>query len=268
MSRLHLFEFEDQSWFPSLIRGFMTDYLHFTASLNPGAFEPFSSKVKEVLQQTGETTLIDLCSGGGGPIPQVAKMLAEKEHYDVTVCLTDLFPNLEAFQRIEASIPEVKYISTPVDATAVPSELRGVRTVFNAFHHFEADQARKILSDAVKANQGIVILELLSRSFSAGFSVVLAVLLMFFLTPFIRPFRVSRLFFTYLVPLVPLFTLWDGLISCFRVYSLAELNELTSSIPVQDYRWAMGQLPLKGGPGFVTYLIGQPMQTANQQASK
>ena len=41
-------------------------------------------------------------------------------------------------------------------------------------------------------------------------------------TPFIRPFRWSRLFWTYVIPLVPLTCWWDGVVSQLRAYTPAE----------------------------------------------
>ncbi len=43
-------------------------------------------------------------------------------------------------------------------------------------------------------------------------------------TPFIRPFRWSRLVFTYVIPVLPLLIVFDGIVSCLRVYSPDELR--------------------------------------------
>jgi hypothetical protein len=77
-------------------------------------------------------------------------------------------------------------------------------------------------------------------------------------TPFIRPFRWSRLFWTYLVPVVPLVSLFDGLVSCLRTYSIQELRELTEDLGANNYRWNVGELKGKG-PIPITYLIGFPV---------
>ncbi len=51
----------------------------------------------------------------------------------------------------------------------------------------------------------------------------IAVLLM---TPFIKPFKVDRIIFTYLIPILPLLTLWDGVISVLRTHTVAELKQM------------------------------------------
>ncbi len=80
-----------------------------------------------------------------------------------------------------------------------------------------------------------------------------------FATPFIRPITWSRFIWTYLLPIVPLATCWDGLVSFLRVYSQKELTELTSSLEHKDYFWEIGQAST-GTPLFVfTYLLGYPV---------
>ncbi len=258
MGRLHLFEFEDQSWFPSLLREYMTDYLAFTASLTTAPFERFAQKLKEALVATQQTQLLDLCSGASGPLPQVVKLLREKEQYPVTATLTDLYPNITAFRKTEALANEISHLETSVDATQVTPDLKGFRTLFNGFHHFSPEKAGKILENAARTRQGIAVLELVDRSAFGFFSVATLLIAVPMLTPFMRPFRVSRLVFTYLVPVLPFLMLWDGWVSCFRVYSLEELKVLTDGIRVNGYTWEMGKLQVGNSPAAVTYLMGRP----------
>ena len=77
MRRLHLFELEDQAWFPATIRDLATDYLHFMQ--NAGAMHrgmlPF---IEEALKGGCTTHIVDLCSGGTGPVPAIVKELREQ----------------------------------------------------------------------------------------------------------------------------------------------------------------------------------------------
>ena len=70
MGRIHLFELEDQPWFPSLLRDAGTAYLRKAAALTgqPGFMAP---KLAELLRSSGARRLVDLCSGGGGPVPEI-----------------------------------------------------------------------------------------------------------------------------------------------------------------------------------------------------
>ena len=93
-------------------------------------------------------------------------------------------------------------------------------------------------------------------------------LMVILMTPFIRPFRWSRLFWTYLIPLVPLVSLFDGLVSCLRTYSVAELRELVEGLEGEHYQWEIAELKSKPNPIPVTYLIGVPVEHANGVGSK
>ncbi|MEO8900970.1 MAG: class I SAM-dependent methyltransferase, partial [Polyangiaceae bacterium] len=68
----------------------------------------------------------------------------------------------------------------------------------------------------------------------------------------------SRLLLTYVVPVVPLCTWWDGVVSCLRAYSPEELQRLVASLPENNYVWDIGRLPVPGAPTSLIYLIGYP----------
>lgn len=55
-------------------------------------------------------------------------------------------------------------------------------------------------------------------------------LMVLVMMPFIRPFKISRLIWTYAVPLTPLLTPIDGTVSCLRTYSVDEPRELTRGL--------------------------------------
>ena len=84
-----------------------------------------------------------------------------------------------------------------------------------------------------------------------------------FATPFIKPRNLARFFWTYLIPIVPLATCWDGVVSLLRAYSPQELHELTAQIHCDQYIWEIGQAST-GTPLFVfTCLTGYPVQNLN-----
>jgi hypothetical protein len=123
MRRLHLLEIEDQPWCPAFIRDAATDFLQFTIEL----FNPYGTilpRLKEALRRAGAEEIIDLCSGGGGPWLSLGR---ELEREGLRIRLTDKFPNLPAFKRLEGASEGIGYCSQPVDATDVPAELEGFR---------------------------------------------------------------------------------------------------------------------------------------------
>lgn len=238
MKRIHLFEFTDLSWYPQIFRQYQTDYLQFAASLGSGHKNLVPLFVK-ALQSAGTTEIVDLCSGGAGPWVRLTEQLRQAG-LSVNVSLTDKYPNHEAVLKWpEGSRQGIEYLAEPVDATRVPSHLKGMRTLFEGFHHFKPDQARSILHDAYDNKAALGIFE---ASLKPPFGFVLLLLSPFItlisyllLTPFMKPRTLPRFFWTYLVPIVPLATCWDGIVSLLRVYSVKELNEMVSPLHSEEY---------------------------------
>ena len=84
-------------------------------------------------------------------------------------------------------------------------------------------------------------------------------------TPKIRPFSWSRLCFTYLLPVVPLIVMIDGVVSCLRSYTTGELAELTGSLTGAPYDWEIRQLDSPKSPFPIIYAIGCPITNHNHR---
>jgi hypothetical protein len=252
MERLHLFELEDQAWFPAIIRDLATDYLQFIQERFriDRAMTPL---VRRALDEGRTTRIVDLCSGGSGPLRGLVTDLAA-EGRPVHATLTDLFPNIPAFAKIARdSGGLIDYERGAIDARNVPLRLTGLRTIFNGFHHLRPADAKAVLHAAAAARQPIAIFEVSERSLRT-LPVLLTPIVVWLATPFMRPLTWQRFLWTYLVPLVPLTCLWDGVVSQLRAYTVPELERLCEgSAPM---RWEAGQVPIAKGGGRLTYLIG------------
>ncbi|GDX81775.1 hypothetical protein LBMAG42_35860 [Deltaproteobacteria bacterium] len=257
MKRLQLVELEDLPWFPAILRDGGTAFLAFGAKA-AGHGKLFAPILEKAIAATGATRIVDLCSGGGGPARLVADALAEGGHR-VKVLLTDLYPNPKAYAFAgEGSEGRVSGRAEPVDATAVPADLAGFRTIFNAFHHFPPDLARRILADAVAKRQPIAVFEAVSREPLMLLALLFSPLSVTLTMPLWRPFRWPWVLFTWIFPLMQPFVLWDGVVSWLRIYSVEELRELVATIDAPDWEWEIGTLKHDGPPVHATYLIGKP----------
>ena len=247
---MRLFEFHDQDWFPGHLRDHVTEALQFVLNLG-GIYSRSSVRLKRAFQASRAPRVVDLCSGSGGP------WLGLHQGRFADVCLTDRYPNTPAFERIRLeSRGAITYRTESVDATKVPAELVGFRTLFNSFHHFQRTEAIGILQNAVDHRQGIGVFEAVRPHPMTMALTPFMLLGGLAAAPFIRPFRVSRLFWTYVLPVIPLVLFWDGLISCLRAYSLKELSQMIASVDADGYLWEVGEE--SGGFATVTYLIGYP----------
>ncbi|MFT7343599.1 MAG: hypothetical protein ACI9XP_000173 [Lentimonas sp.] len=256
MKRIHLWEFEDLSWFPKNIRNYMTDFLQHV-SHQFDLFKPIKEDLTSALKKMDESQILDLASGGGGPWQKVAKHLGENRK-DLKVELSDFYPNHPALERMVSKDPSVfSYSQESINALDVPKEKEGFRTQFLSFHHFKPENAKQIIQNAVDAKKGIAIFEAQERDISHLIKFALSPINVLILTPFIRPFKWGRLLFTYLIPLVPIFVFWDGLVSVLRTYSVKEMEAMAESLKNSDsYDWNIGKH--KSMKGTVLYLIGTP----------
>jgi len=256
--RSHLFEFHDLPWYPRVWRRILTAYVGLFGRVFD-LFHPIVPRLAHALRQCNSTTILDLCSGASGPLALLQRQLAVEEQLDVTVMLSDKFPNLDAFRHaVRNAGGTLGFIESPIDATAVPTTLQGFRTLFNAFHHFDPVTARTILHDAVTARSGIGVFEYTERSLVWYVSALLSPLFFWLTGPFaIRPASLTALFWIYILPFPVLFGAWDALVSCLRTYSQEDLRTLAGTVAAPDYIWEVGRIRAFGG-WHVTYLIGYP----------
>ncbi|HTF81435.1 MAG TPA: hypothetical protein VL947_06915 [Cytophagales bacterium] len=259
--RFHIFEFEDLPWLPTVVRDGMTDFLQFLLQLID-FYRPVSKYVKQLMEHTGALQVIDLCSGGGGYAAQLQKNLSLDMHRDVKVTLTDKYPNITKYEYYKQNTGgHLDYVSTPIDATEVPESLQGVRTMFSAAHHFTPKSLKGILSSAVAAKAGIAIFDGGNRNPFMIVALILVFPVLFLCcTPFIKPFKWSRIFLTYVLPVIPLLTMWDGAVSIWRLHSPDELATMAAEASHglnTSYKWQAGKISNKLGMK-ISFLMGHP----------
>ena len=195
------------------------------------------------------------------------------DHEKTIMCiLTDLYPPPLSVQRDIASksTSSLRFFYSPhsVDATRVAADIysvpysssasasdcagdvrafslqeRSLRTIMGAFHHFTPALATSVLRDAVRKGDAICVVELTHRSFLSMFLFAVAALMYGFIGPLLGmlpfPHSLTRLFFTYVIPIYPLAFTWDSVISCIRCYSKAEWeNMVADADPQSKYTWS------------------------------
>ncbi|WVQ94729.1 hypothetical protein IAU59_001809 [Kwoniella sp. CBS 9459] len=167
-----------------------------------------------------------------------------------------------------AATAGLSYIPESIDATSSPPSLsaqRHLRTFFLSFHHFNNELARGVLVDAMRNSEGIAIFEL--QSCDVGSLVMIAMLgpLSWLVTPFTRP-SLATLFFTYIIPLIPLILVIDGWISVYRTRStphilhLANLASLSLALEGDDephWKWECGSDMHTWPFGRMSWVVGR-----------
>lgn len=259
LPRMQLVELEDLPWFPAALRDMATDYLQMMLHVsNP--YAAIAPRLRRALDSAGGGQILDIASGGGGPWARLLPLLGA-DGARVQVTLSDRYPNLAAFEQAARRFPgALSFRSEPVDATRVPADLTGLRTIFSAFHHFPPALGRAVIADAVRQGRAIAIFEATRREAATFVPMLFTPLLVWLLTPLIRPLTAARLVLTYLLPAVPAIVLFDGVVSCLRSYSPAELRALVDQVEGADsYRWEIGLEQVAGSPLSITYCVGVPI---------
>lgn len=258
MKRIHLFEFEDLSWFPDWLRTCLTNLIIVMHKLLSSDRE-LAELIAEILKKTKSTQIVDLCSGSGGPMIDVMKNLEQTHKLDnIKLSLSDLYPNLKSAKTINERYANITYMVEPFDATNSTNQITGLRTMVGSFHHMNPNQAKKILESASKSEQPICIFEISDNSmplFLWWIAIPTNFIMCLFVTPLVRPMTWQQLIFTYLIPIIPLFFAWDGAVSNARTYTLNDIDMLLEGIDTKNYEWEKGIIK---GKSKKIYLIGSP----------
>ncbi len=268
LKRIQLFEFEDFSWFPNWLRTCMTNLIVVLHKML-GIGEVLMGLIVKVLKEKGLTQIVDLGSGSGGVMPEVLKLLHEKEGLtELTMVMTDKYPNSRFIKKFnEDSVVGISYSEHSVDATNITQSPKGLKTMVNSFHHMSPKSARKILESAQEAKQAILIYEMAENKIPLWIwwlllpiSLIILMLMTLFMTPFVKPLTWQQLVFTYLIPIIPVCYAWDGQASLPRMYTLRDIDVLLEGLGDKEYAWKKGRAQKANGKNLGTFIIGLPRE--------
>lgn len=255
--RLHGIELLDIPRCPRVVRDGALDYLQFIIRAGR-AYAPVVPLLARTLAARRIESIVDVCSGGGGPWPDLrAKLVQAGAPNGLQVTLTDLYPNIEAFRMNSLVDSNVDGVAESIDIERAEIPLSGLRTSFSSFHHFDEPTAERVLRNLAQNSEGVFIAEITERRALSMAFMLLAPLLVWLATPCLRPFTWSRLLFTYLIPAIPFVVCYDGIVSCFRTYSPREFETLLTAVADLNYEWQVGRLTPRGQLP-VTYVLGLP----------
>lgn len=232
-------ELEDFDWFPRDFRQHQMDFLSLIA-LKFKLYHPAKNEVFEVIASQKQPDWTDACSGSGGPVQSLAG--------SYPVLLTDLYPSFRHLQ-----LPDnIKFLDKPIDITKSLPPGNGLITLFNSFHHFTSEQQGFLINQCSKANRALIVVEVLQPGFRSIITVVFITTIgHWLLVPFIKPFSLKRLFFTYILPLHTLSVLYDGIISVFKSKNSHYFEKLAKQQTTGDYRVDFVKIKGRYGPLFM-----------------
>ncbi len=265
MRRFHFIELHEQSWYPQswreifqLLLGYGIDFMKPFDNMD-GVLRDFFTKVRT-------ENVLDLCSGSGEAALSVwgrSVPFFEEEDRRLKITLSDIYPNLPSYERLEGQHGElIEYYSEVVNAFDPPEGAPRIWSMIESLHHFRPDEVKKILRNATLKADGFVALETTGRTWRH-------ICVIFFFLPLVtalvtafqlRPWSFRNILWGLLFPVIPLTAVFDGFVSCLRTHTVEELEKLVSSLGNTDFSWQVGTREFSSkGPGRglrATYLIG------------
>ncbi|KAK1067731.1 hypothetical protein LTR74_006205 [Friedmanniomyces endolithicus] len=265
--RWQLFEFCDLDLVPDLVKHCCQDTLTaqwtkrlpFIQRQSPAelAADAVLSAINSLNDiETEEWTVIDFCSGAGGPIPYIETLVNDSRKLEgkkpIPFRLSDLHPNLDAWIRHAALSDNLSFMPQPVDASYPPFSVISATTsgdkdaalkagyssngskVFRifclSFHHFDDEAARRVLKSTLETSDAFAIIELQDRRIGSLFLMVLEFWLVLFTTVFWFWDDWMHLLLTYAVPILPAVHSFDGFVSCLRTRTFEETVRLIKAV--------------------------------------
>lgn len=208
-------ELEDHSWFPAFLRDFQTAFIGFVV-VRFHVYDGFVRYLKTL--SLPQQPMMDLCSGSGEP----AISVFGKSGCFSQLSLSDKYPNALPFQDGKSS-----YTILKKDVLEMEFQSGTYYTMFNAFHHFTDEDKLKILQKMHASGSPAFLVEVLEPTPFCLLKVFLTGTLgSLLLTPFILPFSLKRLFFTYVFPVNIFAITFDGVVSVFKSRSVKHYQKL------------------------------------------
>ena len=228
-------ELEDYNWFPSVLRNFQTAFIGFVVSTF-NVYDVFVQHLKTLSLPVQPMT--DLCSGSGEP----AISIFRKSTCFSRLVLSDKYPN-----SLKLDDDKIFYEAQSADVLEMEFKYGTYYTMFNAFHHFGDEDKLKIAQKIQASGSVAFFVEILEPG-------IFCILKVFFtttvgsllFTPFIRPFSLKRLFFTYILPVNILAISFDGIVSVLKSRSVKQYQKLFTNYEdaIEIFRLKNGLSPL------------------------
>ena len=244
MNRIQFFEFNERNECPEFIRDGIVELLG--KGIRWGKY--FDNSIQTFIQfanKVDTTIFLDLCSGSGEPAEIFIDGLIRHGVNQFKFVLSDLFPKIHAMEEAAKRYPEhIDIITQSIDATDVNSDFdQAARTIINAFHHFPPNLAKNIIRDCVIKKRGLFIIESFPRSVLRFLSILPYLAVSYIANPFItKKDRFLKLFFSFIIPVIPVLGTFDGFISALRIHSKDDLFSMVDEWK-HEYDFEYHELP-------------------------
>jgi salicylate hydroxylase len=230
----------DHRWTPALVRETLLEVLDFCNSWFRPWYQQTACEIVRWSRLEPGAAVVELGAGGGAILREVARLesSALEIGYKLPALIpTDLYPALEEWRRMQAEFPQIQPCESPVDFDDPPFWPEDTLLVLAAaLHHVPRPRRIALLLRLAQTARAVLIFEPVRRTALSlvltSFCWVPALLLP--AVWFRRQGVVRRVLLCWMLPVVPLMFVWDGIISCLREWSDAEWSDLSRQAATVD----------------------------------
>ena len=267
--RRHLFEFGDQPWLTGWGREYYLDCLNTGLRLG-GQFSSLHRVVSAWAARGQRREILDLGSGGGGPIVTLLRAAARDGATLPRIILSDLYPSAAHYEALkqEVGADRLDYVAEPVSALDVTRRDIRLRSICSSFHHFRPADAQALVEDAIRHSDGLLIVEPLQRNLRHFLLVLLSGPLPYMAAPFLAArWSWRRLLLCTLLPVFPLLVMFDGCVSVLRSYRRAELEAMIPHEARAGWQMDFTELPYGGLFATTCFALSRKQAAAGDTAT-
>jgi len=238
---MYLFEFMDLKWVPASLRASIHDSLDACLGAEPRRYyEWVAREILDLVERNPTETIVEL---GAGTAP-ITRALAEvlKGRTDISLRVSDLYPNKELYQELEKMYPGlVRAELSPTNFSRPLDFPPGSLLVLSAaFHHLPHAKRRDVLK--ILSGYRVAVFEPLRRN-PASFFLCLFGFVPAIRTPLLfwnrRPGDFRRVLWCWLAPLATMIIVWDGMVSCLRCWTEKEWKDHLAAVIDEDHPVSM-----------------------------
>jgi hypothetical protein len=239
--RAHLFEFMDQGWVPVSLRVTLRRILE---RANGRPFRTYYRWVaREVLAAGVAGGAVELAELGAGTAPVTRELLRQGCPAGMRLTPCDLTPDVPAYRRLEAQAgAQVVPCYEAVDFTRPRAWSSDAVLYLSAtFHHVAPEARPAVLAALAGCGARVLVFEPLRRNVASMvfvfFSIVPALLLP--LLEIRRGRFLQDALWCWVVPVAPLMFVWDGLASCWRMWTDEEWRAALAGVLGEERRYTV-----------------------------
>lgn len=230
---LHLFEFMDFPRIPRLLRDTLLEVLDFCNTTFRPWYRALAVDILDCAIQRESPCVAEPGAGSAPILREIAVLTAtntSSQARRLRLIPSDLYPVETVWRELQRQFPNIEPVYSPVDfLQSSPWPAESLLILAASLHHIPGAQRPQVIERLMSTADALLIHEPVRRTLPSLF---LTSFCWFpaLLTPAARLFQPGsfrRILLCWVVPIVPLMFLWDGLVSCLRQWTDAEWREYT-----------------------------------------